>query len=331
MSPTSPPDRTSPKEDNQTPIEPKMPEVAAVPLWRKLVGYFLGGVILLFLGLYLKKVWGDLPEGGIDFKWGPMLLSCLLTAIFFLMQAAGWKVLISGLGPPIGMLASWKYWFYSQVAKYVPGKVMLPIVRTKLCMHHGSSVQAVLLSIVLEIVFMLLTALLVTVAVASSQLAEISKGFTYLYIVLIPAGLIGIHPRIIEPVVNFGLKLVRRQPIAINLRYRTMAGLFILFTVAWLVYGVAAYFFCLSFSDLVEPKHLGLITGMFAFAWVAGFLSIITPGGIGVREAALVVLMASVLPEPIAAIIALTSRLQWTGLEIIMAVLLIPVKRKEPN
>ena len=323
-------------EGSAAPIESgapadELPGARPVPLWRKLLGYGVGGAILLFLGLYVARMWGDLPEGGVRVRWGWFALSSLLTVVFFLLQAYGWKTIVSGLGPEIGLTRAWKFWFYSQVAKYVPGKVMLPLVRSRYCYREGTSIQGTLLSIAIEVLLMMITALMVAVIATGSQLAEIARGFIFIYLLVIPAGIIGIHPRILEPAVNLALKLIRRRPIRITLRYRTMLWLLFVFFAGWIVYGAASYLLCLSLTDAVRPGHLDLITGLFAFAWAAGFASFITPGGIGVREGALVLLLGPVLGEPVAALIALISRLQWTGLEIVVAGVLSPVKTgKEP-
>jgi uncharacterized membrane protein YbhN (UPF0104 family) len=54
---------------------------------------------------------------------------------------------------------------------------------------------------------------------------------------------------------------------------------------------------------------------------VIGFVSIISPGGLGFREGALLGFLAVLLPGRAATltIIVLVSRLQWTGLEVAIA------------
>ena len=61
----------------------------------------------------------------------------------------------------------------------------------------------------------------------------------------------------------------------------------------------------------VSASQLLLVTGTYAVAWSIGILSVITPGGLGVREGILSLLLTSVLPPATATLIALLSRL-WT-------------------
>ena len=59
------------------------------------------------------------------------------------------------------------------------------------------------------------------------------------------------------------------------------------------------------------------VIGVFLLSWVAGFLFIITPGGLGIREASIVLLLKHVLPVPTLIIIAFYSRIVWTISEIL--------------
>ena len=52
-------------------------------------------------------------------------------------------------------------------------------------------------------------------------------------------------------------------------------------------------------------------------AWAIGFLVFLTPGGLGVREGALALLLAPFLPSPLPAVVALLARLWWTVAELI--------------
>jgi uncharacterized membrane protein YbhN (UPF0104 family) len=50
-------------------------------------------------------------------------------------------------------------------------------------------------------------------------------------------------------------------------------------------------------------------------AWLIGFLSLITPAGMGIREGSFVWLATGVIPEPTGIVIALMLRFLWTCLE----------------
>ena len=102
--------------------------------------------------------------------------------VFYLIQAYCWKTIAEGMGPRLGLLPALKYWFFSQVSKYVPGKVMLPIVRTRYCMDHGHRPEGVVLSIFLEVLIMMISSVLIALASTSTYIAEQAGRLTALYV-----------------------------------------------------------------------------------------------------------------------------------------------------
>jgi hypothetical protein len=62
-------------------------------------------------------------------------------------------------------------------------------------------------------------------------------------------------------------------------------------------------------------------TGAFGLGWALGYAAVIAPGGIGVREAAIVVVLSPVLRTEDAAAAALVSRGVWSACELTLGVL----------
>jgi uncharacterized membrane protein YbhN (UPF0104 family) len=96
--------------------------------------------------------------------------------------------------------------------------------------------------------------------------------------------------------------------------------------VSWLCYGVHVYLLARGLG--VEGGALLWLqcTGAFAAAFASGVLLVVTPAGGGVREAALLVLLGSTVPVPVAAVIAVVSRLlfivgdlAWAGVAVLAA------------
>ena len=56
---------------------------------------------------------------------------------------------------------------------------------------------------------------------------------------------------------------------------------------------------------------LPLAIGTYVLAWIIGFLAFFTPGGLGVRETVLVLMLNLYLPVYISAVLAILSRVWW--------------------
>jgi uncharacterized membrane protein/uncharacterized membrane protein YbhN (UPF0104 family) len=78
--------------------------------------------------------------------------------------------------------------------------------------------------------------------------------------------------------------------------------------VALFFFGLGNYFVINSVVYLT-PKLLFELIGVFVFAFVAGYLSVITPAGFGVREGIVIVSLSKIIPSGAAAFGALFSRL----------------------
>ena len=86
----------------------------------------------------------------------------------------------------------------------------------------------------------------------------------------------------------------------------------------WICQGFAFFLFVQSFAP-VQWTDAGVLTACFAFAWIIGFLSFLTPGGLGIREGLLGLLLANYMPAPQATLVALLCRVWMLSAEIVLA------------
>jgi hypothetical protein len=143
--------------------------------------------------------------------------------------------------------------------------------------------------------------------------------FWYLFPLIILL-LVFIHPKILGYVLNFGLKLLRRKKIKIKISYFQILMLILLYCIYWVIIGTSFY---LMINAIVALKiqFLLVVSGMFAVSWALGFLSFFTPGGIGVREGILTLLLSLLFPTGIAIVITIIWRIQITLVEIVLGMI----------
>ena len=82
----------------------------------------------------------------------------------------------------------------------------------------------------------------------------------------------------------------------------------------WCCQGLAFFLFVKSLAP-VYWKDAGILTSCYAFAWIVGFLSFLTPGGLGIREGLLGILLANYMPTAQATLVALLYRLWMLSAE----------------
>jgi hypothetical protein len=143
-------------------------------------------------------------------------------------------------------------------------------------------------------------------------------------VVGVPLLLLGLHPRALRWALNKGLRILKRDEIDLSLRYRDVLAVTGYWAASWLVAGVGFYLLIRAVVPVPLPAVAILVaTGIYALAWDIGFLSFVTPSGIGFREAAIVALLLAsglVAPGPasvgVATVIALLARLLTTLAEL---------------
>jgi len=96
--------------------------------------------------------------------------------------------------------------------------------------------------------------------------------------------------------------------------------------VSWLCYGMHVYLLARALGAEGGALLWLQCTGAFAAAFASGPLLLVVPAGAGVREAALLLLLGATVTAPVAAVVAVVSRLlfiagdlAWSGVATLAA------------
>ena len=286
-------------------------------------------LMLIFISIYLLENWSKIEDYDfeIDFLYAGLAVLSILIAQFFLALAL--KNVVRLMKFEISMKKICLILFYSQIAKYLPGGIWGYVGRVYLYTREGMKAKdasaCVLLETIIVVlcgVFVLLMLLLISLFffdkipsiewLSESCLDEI--GILFLIVLL----LFVIHPRILNFI--WGLmpaKICKYKP-EINYKYLSLLkpGLFMVFF--WLGIGTGFWFLIRSFFG-IDPYLLPITTAVYILSWIAGVIVFFIPGGLGPREAVLIVSLNLYLPISISAITAVAARIWWVLGELIWA------------
>lgn len=104
------------------------------------------------------------------------------------------------------------------------------------------------------------------------------------------------------------------------------------YALSWVLLGLAFALFVAAFepTTAANPRF---VAGTVAAAYLVGYLFIIVPAGIGVREGAMVLLLAQVMPPAGAIVVGALSRVWFTAAELVplalLPVLPVPASHEE--
>ncbi len=261
------------------------------------------------LGWVLARSWREVPWDELSFDIVYLVLSFLFFGISFPTGTYAWRMILGYLGYRVAFKDALVVLALPLAGKYIPGKVWFSVGRMVLAKELGVPEQHTVVSIVIETAFLLgssVVMFLLTLAFLPPNL----PGNAYLPLIALPLCAVLVLPGVFSPVVNWFLRRWRMEEISWSITGVGMVKLLILFLIHWAVQGVGFYFLVRSFYP-VDLGYLPVLCGIYALAWSLGFISLIAPGGLGIREGIMSFFLKMFFPLPVAVLIALIARV-WT-------------------
>ncbi len=209
---------------------------------------------------------------------------------------------------PLGALL--RVWVRTTLAKYIPGSIWPLVTTATQASRLGVAPVALSAAFVLHGAFTVLGALAVAGLLGGwgplAAAAAVAVG-----------GLA--HPAVLNRVLALGGGLARRDVPHWTGGWADGATLVALHAAVWAGYGLA---FALFASALVPVglADVPRLVGAHALSFVAGFAAVFAPGGVGVREAALVGLLVPVWPASVGLVVAAASRVWLMATEALVGV-----------
>ena len=223
---------------------------------------------------------------------------------------------------PVAFQISWTLFQLSQFGRYLPGKVGQFVWMFSLAHRFGLKKASILLATCLQLVFQCCSAFIIGIPVwhSSEAVSLLQKRLENFQIspklglligalggLMLSIGGIFFYRRRIRGIFQCShAEQTLRRVFAISNVLRLMSSYLLL----WGLLGIAFFLFIKSLAP-VDPSQFLMLTGIYAIAWGTGFLSFLTPSGLGVREGVLSLLLTIFHPPATAMLIALLSRL-WT-------------------
>jgi len=289
----------------------------------------LGVVALIFFFLVrvLVRNWSELGrhEFGIDpvYLIGSALMLIPAYAGTFLL----WDLLTRWLGVSVALGRAVGHYAISALGKYVPGKVWMPAARFVLYEREGKG--RALLSVAVAMEPLLHAAgsaaiFLVAVLIVGEQQVRFLAGVVPL---VLAALAVAMHPRILERLLNAGLRMLGRDPVRIRIRYRDVIFLLVLYIALYQVYYLSFFLLirCVYHLPLQQFPYIALCCSA---AGIVSMIAVFAPAGLGVREGMFFLLLRGVMPESLAVIVALLNRIVTLLVELaVIGIVLLVSKR----
>lgn len=287
-------------------------------LYHPFFRWVLVAAIFLFLGKMVWNNWNQVRDASFTFEVVPLLLSTFIFAFSYFIQIWAWYLITLKLEVALSPSETLQSWFYSQLGKYLPGKIWLVLGRFYFYESKGKSKKNISVALYFEMVTMIAAAGLIFLAalILHQEIGLFYSWRGYGWLVLLAFfGLAFLHPSVLQRILNWVLVRWKREPISLSISYAQVLWILFVCILSWIAGGIGFYFFIDSIYP-VASQYILFLTGALAASSMLGLIAIFAPSGLGVREGALVYLLSFVMATPVAVIISILTRIWMTLIEI---------------
>jgi uncharacterized membrane protein YbhN (UPF0104 family) len=248
---------------------------------------------------------------------GTLALALALGLVYVAVTMLSWRAVLTDLGSQLPVSAAGRLFFVSQIGKYLPGGIWNVLAAAEMGVDHEiprrRSVAVMIVSLLVSIVTGLALAV-GAVAVAPRDLVG-SYGWVVWALPLFVASLL---PPVLNRFLDLALRLTRRPPLEHPLTARGIAASGVWALLSWLIAGALVWIVATAVGMAATTGTFALAVGGYALAWTVGFLVVVAPAGVGVREAVLAAVLAGRLDAAGVVVTVLLARIILTVADVVL-------------
>ncbi|MGD9696746.1 MAG: lysylphosphatidylglycerol synthase domain-containing protein [Thermoleophilia bacterium] len=293
-----------------------VPAAAPGPL-RRWGGLAAGLLVVGFLAYALVDGWSSVSAYHWDVEPWMLAVGSLVLLVFYATCALGYGAIVDRLHhpepPPLAMISIWAR---SLLGRYVPGNVLMVLGRVVLSHDRGVPRRVTLAATAYEQILTVALAAAGAVLFVALYGGDVG-GWTLWLVVLLPLGLVLLHPRVFGPLSSWGLRRIGREPLPRLLAARPLAGLALWYAASAAVLAVGMWLVVRGIGGpgVGGPAFVGLA---FLTSFALSMVAFIFPSGLGVREGAFALALASQdIPGGVAVALSVGARLVLTLVELV--------------
>ena len=287
--------------------------------YKLVLKWIIAFAIFVFLGKMVWDNWNQMKDVPFTLQPFPFILSTFIFAFSYFIQIWAWYIITLKLDIALPIGETLQSWFYSQLGKYLPGKVWLLLSRFYFYESKGMARKRISVALYLEMAAVIVAAGLIFLAalILFKEMEPFYSGGQFWCWVpaFILLAFIFLHPRVLQGILNWILAQFKKEPIFLSISYPNILWILFVCIVAWMIGGIGFYLFVDAVYP-VAPQYILFLTGALAISSTLGLIAIFAPSGLGVREGALVYLLSFMMAAPVAVIISILTRLWMTLIEI---------------
>ena len=275
-----------------------------------LLGIVIGIAGVVFVGRTLISKWDEVSDAFSQVDAINLVLSLLLGLAAMTSIGWIWVTMIVARSHNVRHRNAMSWYFTGQLGKYVPGGIWPIVGRAELAVRNGIPRLDAYASTGLSLVTTYAAAV-VTIGIGAAA----TNGHR-LIAALIAIGLVAAYAAFSQPSLRAIIIRIasRVSPSASSLTDpKRLARLTVVHVPAWILMSLSTSVTATAFGANISIADMIFITST---SWLAGFVVVGVPGGIGVREAVFTSLAGGIIGTPLAVSLALMSRVVFITVDL---------------
>lgn len=289
--------------------------------WKSVARAVFLAAALVAAAMVLAREWDGIIAALASARFELIALALIAAMLNVLMTGLSWRVLLSHAHVQLPLRQSAHIFFLGQIGKYLPGTVWSFLASGELAKRAGFSRGAAMSSLLLALLIGVGSGVLVALLLVPQTLGILPDSPLVWLL-----GFAGLAALLLPQVRAFCLRAARIE-FPVPLASLTLSAALAL--TAWLFAGAQLVLLSQAIGASLGWPELLFATGAYAFAWVAGFVVIIAPAGLGAREGGLLAMLTVTMGLAEASAIVLLSRLVVTLADFACAGLAVAMNRDQ--
>lgn len=263
-----------------------------------LIGWPLSALALFFVLKIIVPHLNIIGNNLLHINYLFIVFSVLCFLSYFTLRSLLWKQIVDLKGNKANLKEIAYLWAFSELKRYIPGNVWSFLARGSSSLEKGLTKKDIANSLITEVELIVLGSYVLSIPF----FAYFFHG-KFLIDLFIFGGLIGIL------IFIFGGKLKNRINIIFpGTNYSHNFQIAVLAILTFLMFGLGTYFAVTAIFYL-DLKYFLVLLSIFVFSLFAGYVSLITPMGLGVREGVMTIYLAKFIATSSAGVAAIFSRI----------------------
>lgn len=293
---------------------------------RRAITIILSAVALFGLAAVVYDNWDMLRTFDWQIRYKPLLLTYPLYSLALALAILGWGWILRALGSTVSWGEHVRVYCVSNLARRLPGVLWYVVGRVVLYDPEKTSKGAISFGSALELILTALAGLLVSALAWPDALGSVIHPVWIL--AAVGCCLVMLHPRVLEFVWQ---RLGRGSPHGGVQKpgYGQMLGWLLLYAAVWVAGGVVLFELIATLYPAPSSWLLSAI-GAWSLSGMVAVLAAVLPVGFGLRELTLGLLLADFMPDGLAIVVAILTRLLLTAYELFWVLLIHARERISP-